>query len=127
MHGDSAIRPAQQLADLEAGRSDPTFGGHSATAADPRFDGHARCPVCGHQLDFIPWIGTSPSHRTCPSCGTRFGFHDMLSRGDPKLLVVEQERLRGRWLEHGARWSSTTIPPPPHWDPQRQLRNLDVP
>lgn len=118
--------PVQQLADLEAGRSDPTFGGHSATATDPHFDGHATCPVCGYQLDFVPWIGISPSHRTCPSCGTRFGFHDMLSRGDPQLLAVEHERLRGRWLEHGAGWSSPTILPPPRWDPQRQLLNLDA-
>ena len=94
--------PVQQLADLAAGRADPTLGGNSETARDPRFDGDAVCPVCGYELDFVPWIGTDASHRTCPSCGTRFGFHDMLSRGDQTLLAIEHERLRGRWLQHGA-------------------------
>ena len=43
--------PVQQVADLAAGTSDPTFGGHGETASDPRFDGAATCPVCGRALE----------------------------------------------------------------------------
>lgn len=117
--------PVRQLADLAAGTSDPTAGGRSATASDPMFDGSSTCAVCGYQLDFVAWIGPSPSHRTCPSCGTRFGFHDMLAGGDPGALAAEHRRLRERWLRKGAPWSSASLPPPPHWDQERQLLNLN--
>lgn len=102
----------------------PDARGHSATATDRRFDGDAIGPVCGYRLDLVPWLGASASHRTCPSGGTRFGFHDLLSGGDPHLLAVEHERLRGRWLELGKLWRSETPPEPPGWDPERQLLAL---
>jgi len=51
----------------------------------------------------------------CPSCGTEFGVDD-----------VDQSfsEIRGQWLDAGAPWWSTVIPPPSNWNPINQINEL---
>jgi hypothetical protein len=77
------------------------------------------CPVCGfgglHQPARNEKGGGS--FEICPSCGTEFGYHDT-TRSD--------EELRHAWVQAGARWHSRSRPPPPDWDPYRQLRQAGL-
>lgn len=69
------------------------------------------CPVCGYdRLEFPP-----EDHMICPACGTQFGYHD---------ANRSHAELRRLWLAHGARWHDPYTPPPPGWDPYRQVQQL---
>jgi hypothetical protein len=62
---------------------------------------------------------THPPHDyyICPSCGTEFENDD---------FETSHAELRRRWLQNGARWFSRATPPPPNWNPYRQLINIGV-
>jgi rubredoxin len=84
------------------------------------------CPVCGYvDFDEPPWSGDGlPSYDICPSCGVEFGYHDFAQDE-----VERRERwriLRQKWIENGMRWSSSVEPPPPDWDPVKQLTAIGV-
>ena len=79
------------------------------------------CPVCGY-----PELQESPrsprtgggSYEICPSCGFQFGVTD-----DDEGIGYEEWRTR--WIEKGMPWDSAGIEePPPHWDPQEQLKRV---
>ena len=66
------------------------------------------CPVCGYdRLDKPP-----ADFAICPCCGTEFGYDD---------YAASIEELRLRWIRSGAPWFSRHTPPPPAWNPYRQL------
>ena len=66
------------------------------------------CPVCFFQP--LPW--PPEDHNVCICCGTEFGFHDFESTFD---------QLRERWIQTGMRWFSSEFPPPPSWNPSKQV------
>jgi hypothetical protein len=68
------------------------------------------CPVCGY-----PGMRFPPAdEHICPCCGTEFGYDDFtLSHAD----------LRKEWRVGGYQWFSSSIAPPPHWNPVQQLLN----
>jgi hypothetical protein len=80
------------------------------------------CPVCGFDLGFMPWEGTSSSDEICPSCGIQFGYDDAAGGDIVKRREIYRE-WRARWIMRGKEWSSV-IPPPPGWDPDEQLKTL---
>jgi len=78
------------------------------------------CPVCGYpNLEELPrGEATGGSYEICPSCGFQFGVTD-----DDRGVTYEQ--WRASWIAKGMPWDSTGIePPPPGWDPKRQLERL---
>ncbi len=82
------------------------------------------CPACGFgELLEPPWSADGvASRQDCPCCGVQFGLHDdadgdLTRRGD-----VHRE-WRARWIERGMPWFSSD-PPPPLWDPGRQVRRF---
>ena len=79
------------------------------------------CPACGFgELLEPPWdAGAGPSHDLCPCCGVQFGQDDAAG-GDSVRRAEIHRRWRARWIEQGSRWFSSD-PPPPLWDPNRQL------
>jgi hypothetical protein len=76
--------------------------------------------VCGFGgLDEPPYDDTgSPTSEICPCCGTEFGYQD---------ATESHEALRNAWVEKGMPWRSSSIGPPPGWDPQGQLHKLIIP
>src|SRR4051794_6440699 len=70
------------------------------------------CPVCGYNN----LSGPPANWLICPSCLTEFGYND---------VGQTYEELRADWIASGAKWESS-LPRPPRWDPERQLRNIDV-
>ena len=70
------------------------------------------CPVCGFLMDEPP-----ADFNICPSCGTEFSYHD---------VGRSHEELRRIWLESGPAWWSKVDPPPPSWNPYRQLFEADL-
>jgi hypothetical protein len=78
------------------------------------------CPVCGY-----PGLAEEPrseeeggSYEICSSCGFEFGYTD-------EDQGYTYESWRERWVAGGMPWRATGIePPPPGWDPQRQLNDL---
>lgn len=82
------------------------------------------CPVCGFQLWFEPWRGSSPSDEICPSCGIQFGYDDAAG-GDASKRTAIYKTWRERWIARGMPWASkSTENRPTDWDPQRQLERL---
>jgi hypothetical protein len=77
------------------------------------------CPVCGYSgLYEIPRTKDGGgSYEICPSCGFQFGVSD-----DDRHITHAQ--WRKTWINNGMLWRSNATPPPPHWDPKRQLQNL---
>lgn len=69
------------------------------------------CPVCGY--DGL-W-GPPADYLICPSCGTEFENDD---------FEFTHEELRQRWVATGPRWWSPNNPPPPGWDPWKQLARV---
>jgi hypothetical protein len=85
------------------------------------------CPVCGYPgLDEPPWAEDSPSYDICPCCGVEFGYDDFAA-GDADLRPARHRELRRRWIDAGRPWWSQSRPPPPGWDPARQLAVFDDP
>jgi hypothetical protein len=69
------------------------------------------CPVCGNnQLNYAP-----EDYSICPCCRIEFGVNDRYDTHD---------ELRKAWIAEGAKWGSTYITAPPHWDPVAQLLNI---
>jgi hypothetical protein len=79
------------------------------------------CPVCGYpNLAEIPRTGKGGgSYEICPSCGFQFGVSD-----DDRGFTYQE--WRKRWISEGMPWDKGRTKPPPNWDPQEQLRNLDL-
>lgn len=80
------------------------------------------CPACGYpglqELPRSPCTGGG-SYEICPSCGFEFGVTD-------DDLGYTYDDWRRRWVADGMPWRSQGIePPPPDWDPGRQLLVLD--
>lgn len=75
------------------------------------------CPVCGYdRLEFPP-----ENHYICPCCGTEFGYEDFAETfQDRQRRWVE---LRLRWIDRDMPWFSRATPPPPDWNPRRQILN----
>lgn len=77
------------------------------------------CPVCGFpDLEEPPYDDKGcPTYEICPSCGTEFGYQDALT---------PHSTLRQRWIENGAKWSSSVQQPPPGWSASRQLADASL-
>jgi hypothetical protein len=78
-----------------------------------------RCPVCGYDgLDEPAFddVG-APSFEICPSCGTEFGYDD---------ARTPHPALRAEWVAKGMPWHSRVTPPPPDWNPVKQLRPVTL-
>ena len=73
------------------------------------------CPVCGYPDLTEPAYDQHgcASFDICPSCGTEFGYDD---------AGRTHADLRERWVNTGAKWSSSTAKPPAGWDPVAQIR-----
>jgi hypothetical protein len=76
------------------------------------------CPVCGFQLDFVPWMGLSASHEICPCCGIQFGYDDASGRREEVYDV-----WRRQWVDSGMKWWSKREKPD-GFDPADQLVRL---
>jgi hypothetical protein len=84
------------------------------------------CPVCGYTLDFEPWDEESPSDEICPSCGTQFGYTDAIRfRGSDTEIKARYYELRQKWIDAGMIWDKGRSTPPPNWDPEKQLKNIE--
>ena len=70
------------------------------------------CPVCGYEMEAPP-----KDYRTCPSCGTEFGVHDV------NATIAE---LRDAWIKTGPRWWSGTDAKPEGWDPISQMEKAGI-
>ncbi|WP_061224952.1 hypothetical protein [Leptospira weilii] len=82
------------------------------------------CPVCGYELDFLPWEDLDPSFGICHCCGIQFGYTDATPEGEGK---EEQDSYREWWISHGMEWQSKGIfDPPPNWDPKEQLKRIGI-
>jgi ribosomal protein L37AE/L43A len=57
------------------------------------------CPVC----DYAALPRPPEDHLICPSCGTQFGYHD---------IVTPYSKLREGWIAEGRLWHSRVIPRP---------------
>jgi rubredoxin len=84
------------------------------------------CPVCGYpELEESPYYPSDQpgvllgSHEICPSCGYEFGYAD-------DDLGISHEEWRKKWISTGMRWRSSVRPPPPGWDPVKQLREAGL-
>lgn len=67
------------------------------------------CPVCA-----FTGLDEPPAYFTiCPSCGTEFGYQD---------LVKGHDELRTQWIATGAKWHSAVIVAPYQWDGMAQLK-----
>jgi hypothetical protein len=77
-----------------------------------------RCPICGYPNLIAP----PKDYMICPSCGTEFG-NDDANYDSPAEAYRE---LRSAWLRRGAPWFSHYTPPPPSWDPYRQLAEAEL-
>ena len=83
------------------------------------------CPVCGYNLGFEPWKGSSASHEMCPCCGIEFGYDDVPeasgSKGTRKQIY---NRWRKEWVKAGMKWTSHGIKPPAQWNPVKQIDRI---
>lgn len=71
------------------------------------------CPVCGYDgLPRGPVEGV-----ICPSCGVQFGYND----AGPLPPWKMHEKIRQKWIAHGAQWYSSVVAQPPNWNPWDQL------
>jgi len=69
------------------------------------------CPVCGYDgLEDPP-----TDYNICECCGAEFGYHD---------AGRSHEELRQQWIAAGMQWHNLIMPPPPNWNPRRQLEHL---
>lgn len=76
------------------------------------------CPVCGFHDAKLPPFEDGQNNwyqEICPSCGTQFGYDD---------ASLSHQALRLRWIENGAKWSSSA-PAPIGFDGLLQLRAAD--
>lgn len=67
------------------------------------------CPVCGYP----GWPDAPPNeYDICPSCGTEFGYHDVLKT---------HSQLRSKWIAAGPVWQSRVVARPYDWDAWKQM------
>jgi hypothetical protein len=80
-----------------------------------------QCPVCGYpDLAEAPRTNESGgSYEICPSCGFQFGVSD-------DDLGYTDATWRNEWIDHGMSWWSESRRRPDGWDPERQLRSLQL-
>jgi len=73
------------------------------------------CPVCGYpEIEEIPYLDeNTPSYEICPSCGTEYGYDD---------LVKTHTQLRDEWIINGLSWWAKSESPPSDWNPIKQLK-----
>ena len=85
------------------------------------------CPVCGFELWFEPWINGKPSDGMCPSCGTQFGFDDVLDTEDSSEQSRQEFYIlqRKRWIGDGMPWRGSKANRPLNWDAIKQLSKFD--
>jgi hypothetical protein len=85
------------------------------------------CPVCGCELDFIPWDDDIPADEICPSCGIQFGYDDVPSAsGNEGTREEIYTQWREKWILNGMRWYSQGRTPPDNWNPKAQLEKLEM-
>jgi hypothetical protein len=84
------------------------------------------CPACGFPgLDEQPWRAVNDaSFEICPCCGIQFGFHDWADGKEANRGAIHLEWRRA-WIREGMPWRDV-YPPPPGWDPHKQLENLSI-
>ena len=82
-----------------------------------------QCPVCGYDLDFVPWKDDSPSDEICPSCGIQFGYDDTAG-GNLQKRNLAYSVWRCNWISEGMPWKSIGIKQPYDWDPKKQLKKI---
>jgi hypothetical protein len=78
------------------------------------------CPACGYPaLEEAPRSSSGGgSFEICPCCGFQFGVTD-----DDRRFTYDE--WRERWIAAGMPWRDEGIqPPPPGWDPRKQLQRL---
>lgn len=80
------------------------------------------CPVCGFNLGFPAWAGSSASDEICPSCGMQFGYDDAAG-GNEAARIITYAEWRAQWVRDGMPWRSCR-PAPPAWDPCKQLSRI---
>ena len=79
-----------------------------------------QCPVCAYDsLDEPPRSARTGggSYEICRSCGFQFGVTDD-DRG------ISYDDWRTEWINAGMPWRGVSVPPPPNWAPEVQLRRL---
>ncbi|MEP7285580.1 MAG: hypothetical protein ABI947_07420 [Chloroflexota bacterium] len=87
------------------------------------------CPVCGYELNFSVWEGTTLTKKSCPSCGSDFGdefFQGHLIAGDAQRNQMFFRIARGWWSEAHLPWRGKDIQKPPDWDPIEQLHQIGI-
>lgn len=83
------------------------------------------CPVCGYNLGFKPWKGNSASFEICSCCDIQFGYDDFCGgRADARAELYRS--WRSSWIAKGMPWSDVGNLPPEGWDPQQQLKSLNI-
>ena len=83
------------------------------------------CPVCGCELDFLPWDNGLPSDEICPCCYIQFGYEDSAG-GEEEQKIGIYARYRDYWIKQGMPWNSVGQECPPNWDPRKQLQNIGI-
>lgn len=81
------------------------------------------CPVCGFELGFKAWDEELPSDEICECCGIQFGYTDHAA-GDRNLRAQVHAEWREEWIRAGQPWRGVQSPPP-GWNPQSQLEQLE--
>lgn len=84
------------------------------------------CPVCGCELDFLPWKGDNPSDEICPCCYIQFGYEDLTAPDEKEKRIAVYNEYRDYWIKNGMIWNSTGQECPSNWDPKKQLQNIGV-
>lgn len=94
------------------------------------------CPICGLNLDFIPWDKGADSQEICPCCGNQFGYTD--AAPTPDGVIKRWRERRSEWIASGMKWGwsiqdNKTIEEltgepddrkPQNWNPNEQLKNI---
>ena len=83
------------------------------------------CPVCGYDLGFAAWEGSSPSDEICPCCGIQYGYDDAAGGDVAKRYLIYNE-WRSCWVRKKMPWQSKGISPPKNWDPAKQLMRITL-
>ncbi len=88
----------------------------------------ATCPVCGFDLDFVPWRNHSASDEICPCCCIQFGYDDVPEGAGLRGTKEEIYKFwRERWISRGMPWDTLGhTNPPPDWNPREQLSSIGV-
>jgi hypothetical protein len=88
-----------------------------------------RCPVCGfpslEEADPNGPLGLFlGTYEICFCCGTEFGFDIQMTT--PEDVADQIRQRREEWIADGHKWWYSSIPPPPDWDWEEELRAIDT-